>query len=54
MKSQMDSAAHYEQPVPNFTARSMKGSQEYVNFIPQSHLRIYFTMEAMDTIQYYT
>ena len=53
MKSQMDSAAHYEQPVPNFTARSMKGSQEYVDFIPQSHLRIWYNQQIEGYANHY-
>lgn len=39
-------AAYYEQPVLNFTERSLEGSQEYVNFIPDSHLRIWYNTQT--------
>ena len=34
--------AHYEQPVRDFMGRTLSGSQECVDFVPESHLRIWY------------
>ena len=34
--------AHFEQPVRGFMGRTLDGSQEYVDFVPESHLRIWY------------
>lgn len=44
---------HYEQPVANFIERSLKGSQEYVNFIPESHLRIWYNNQTEGYANHY-
>lgn len=44
---------HYEQPVANFTERSLNGSQEYVNFIPESHLRIWYNNQTEGYANHY-
>lgn len=54
----MDSAKistppHYEQPVSNFTKRSLNGSQEYVDFIPKSHLRIWYNNQTEGYANHY-
>ncbi len=36
---------NYEQPVLNFKARSLHGSREYVDYIPESHLRIWYNTQ---------
>jgi len=43
----------YEQPVPNFTERSLNGPQEYVNFIPESHLRIWYNNQTENYANHY-
>ena len=44
---------HYEQPVANFTERSLNGSQEYVDFIPKSHLRIWYNNQTEGYANHY-
>ena len=44
---------NYEQPVPNFTARSLSGSREYVDFIPESHLRIWHNTQTEGYANHY-
>ena len=44
---------NYEQPVPNFIGRSLNGSQEYVNFIPESHLRIWYNNQTEGYANHY-
>lgn len=44
---------HYEQPVPNFTERSLKGLQEFVDFIPESHLRIWYNNQTESYANHY-
>lgn len=34
--------AHFEQPVRGYMGRTLDGSQEYVDFVPESHLRIWY------------
>lgn len=54
MKPQINfTPPHYEQPVSNFTARSMNGSQEYVDFIPKSHLRIWYNHQTEGYAKHY-
>lgn len=43
----------YEQPVSNFTERSLNGSQEYVDFIPKSHLRIWYNQQTEGYASHY-
>lgn len=43
----------YEQPVPNFLGRSMRGSREYVDFIPESHLRIWYNTQTEGYASHY-
>lgn len=44
---------NYEQPVLNFEARSLSGSREYVNFIPESHLRIWYNTQTEGYANHY-
>ncbi|MDE6386657.1 MAG: AraC family transcriptional regulator [Lachnospiraceae bacterium] len=44
---------HYEQPVPNFIERSLNGPQEYVDFIPESHLRIWYNNQTEGYANHY-
>lgn len=44
---------HYEQPVPNFIERSLNGSREYVDFIPESHLRIWYNNQTEGYANHY-
>lgn len=44
---------HYEQPVSNFTTRALIGSQEYVNFVPESHLRIWYNNQTEGYANHY-
>lgn len=44
---------HYEQPVANFIERSLNGSQEYVDFIPKSHLRIWYNNQTEGYANHY-
>lgn len=54
MKSQINlTPPHYEQPVSNFTTRSLNGSQEYVDFIPKSHLRIWYNHQIEGYANHY-
>lgn len=43
----------YEQPVSNFKARSLNGSKEYVDYIPESHLRIWYNKQAEGYANHY-
>lgn len=43
----------YEQPVLNFKARSLSGSREYVDFIPESHLRIWYNTQTEGYANHY-
>lgn len=43
----------YEQPVPNFKTRSLNGSREYVDFIPESHLRIWYNTQTEGYANHY-
>ena len=53
----MDSPTNFipycEQPVSNFTERSLNGSHEYVDFIPKSHLRIWYNQQAEGYASHY-
>ncbi len=53
MDSPMKFTPHYEQPVSNFIKRSLKGSQEYVDFIPKSHLRIWYNHQTEGYANHY-
>ncbi len=44
---------HYEQPVPSFLERSLNGTQEYVNYIPESHLRIWYNNQIEGYANHY-
>lgn len=44
---------NFEQPVANFIERSLNGSQEYVDFIPESHLRIWYNNQAEGYANHY-
>lgn len=44
---------HYEQPVLNFIARSLNGSLEHVDFIPESHLRIWYNNQTEGYANHY-
>ena len=44
---------NYEQPVLNFKTRSLSGSREYVDFIPESHLRIWYNTQTEDYANHY-
>lgn len=44
---------HYEQPVPNFIERSLNGPREYVDFIPESHLRIWYNNQTEGYANHY-
>lgn len=44
---------NYEQPVLNFKARSLSGSREYVDFIPESHLRIWYNTQTEGYANHY-
>lgn len=45
--------ARYEQPVRNFTGRSLDGSHEYVDFVPESHLRIWYNNQTEGYVDHY-
>lgn len=45
--------ARYEQPVRNFVGRSLNGSQEYVDFVPESHLRIWYNNQTEGYVNHY-
>ena len=38
-------AARYEQPVQGFSGRALDGSLEYVDFLPRSHMRIWYNTQ---------
>lgn len=44
---------HYEQPVSNFTTRSLNGPLENVDFIPESHLRIWYNNQNEGYVNHY-
>lgn len=44
---------NYEQPVLNFKSRSLSGSREYVDFIPESHLRIWYNTQTEGYANHY-
>lgn len=43
----------YEQPVPNLKTRSLNGSKEYVDYIPESHLRIWYNKQTEGYANHY-
>lgn len=46
LHSDKTTPANYEQPVQNFTSRTLNGQQEQVNYIPESHLRIWYNSQT--------
>lgn len=38
--------SHYEQPVQNFICRTLDGQQEQVDYIPESHMRIWYNNQS--------
>lgn len=38
--------AHYEQPVRGYIGRTLDDSQEYVDYVPESHLRIWYNNQT--------
>lgn len=44
---------NYEQPVLNFMGRSLNGSREFVDFIPESHLRIWYNNQSEGYASHY-
>lgn len=44
---------NYEQPVPDLKTRSLNGSREYVDFISESHLRIWYNIQTEGYANHY-
>lgn len=49
----LPSTLSYEQPVPNLKERSLKGSREYVDYISESHLRIWYNEQTEGYASHY-
>lgn len=52
-KEMFANSPNYEQPVPNLKTRSVNGSREYVDYISESHLRIWYNNQKEGYANHY-
>lgn len=53
MKKLYPPPLNYEQPIPNNKERSVTGSREYVDYVPESHLRIWYNKQTEGYANHY-